>query len=234
MRQITNPDIFSLIERGKRAASLALNAVNIGIINKYDESEQTAEIQIVIKKVENIDFSGVKTIKEHPLLLRCPVMTLFGGNSFISLPIKQGDSCIVLFNDRDIENWLLKGGMQVPNTNRAHDLSDAIAIVGIKDLQNSIAAIITNGIRIQFADNSKIDLTNDAIESIAALFTHNGDILVKGGLSITGTMKGLASGGLEIDSDITQANGKVLKAGNGATGTFDQVVVENGIVVGGT
>ena len=235
--QISPPDLTTLLGKTKASVRSTLNAVQIGIIQSFDASKQIADVQIAIRVMTDISPSGIKTYSEHPLLLQVPVITLFGGGSFLSMPITAGDTCILFFNDRDIDNFLLNGGIQPPNTPRNHDISDAIAIVGIRDFQHSIAAYLTNGIRLQFAGNSKIDLTNDAINSLAALFTHTGDARITGDLTVVGNLDIQGTGGVDtatIGCNITQTPGKVLKAGNGATGTFNVVTVLNGIVTGGS
>ena len=192
---------------------------------------------LLIKAITDESPSGIKTYTERPLLLQVPVVTLFGGGSFLSMPITAGDTCILFFNDRDMENFIMDGGVGIPNSNRTHDISDAIAIVGIRDFQHSIAAYLTNGIRLQFASNSKIDITNNAINSLAALFTHTGDARITGNLTVVGNLDVQGTGGTDtatIGCNLTQTAGKVLKAGNGATGTFNIVTVQNGIVTGGS
>lgn len=110
-----------------------LNCHTIGIIDSFDESNQTAEIQVVFKKTfEN---------KEHepPLLVDCPVIVLGGSAGGLRLPITKGDHCLVLFNDVNIDNWYEGAVNMIPESNRKHDLSDGIALVGIRNLQNAIS-----------------------------------------------------------------------------------------------
>ena len=223
-----------VLQELKSDIGVSYNAVQIGIIEAFDPATQTATIRIAIKKIISEEADGTKILKEHPLIMQCPVMTYFGGNSFISCPIAAGDNCIVLFCDRDIDEWLYSGGVQAPNSRRIHDINDAIAIVGIRNFQNSISDFLANGIRLSFAADSRIDLTEDAIDSIAALFTHNGNMEVTGSLTVRGNVYGDGGGAVLLDSDLTQTSGKVLRAGNGATGTFNIVTVLNGIVTGGS
>lgn len=233
-KQIQEPDLSTVLKQTKRDVRTTFNCVNVGIIQAFDPAKQSATIRIALKQVASIAPDGTKTLQEHPLILQCPVMTLFGGNSFINLPIVPGDTCIVLFNDREIDNWLLNGGVQVPTTPRTHDLTDAIALVGIRDFQHSIGQFLANGIRAWFSANSNISLTDDAIASLAGTWTHTGNMIVDGDFFVTGTVHGENGSTLVVDTDITQAPGRILKAGNGVTGTFSTVEVADGIVVGGS
>lgn len=251
LKQLSPADLTDTLENTKRDTSVSLNAVQIGIIEAFDSSNQTATIRIAIKQVIDIAPDGTRTLKEHPLILECPVVTLFGGDSFINLPIQTGDNCLVFFCDREIDNWLNKGGVQAPTIGRTHDVSDAIALVGIRNFQNSIADFLANGIRISFTANSRIDLTDDAIDSIAGLFTHTGDMLIKGDLTVEedveiqgslqvdGTVTGTGGTGafkmaVDIDLNGNEISGGVVNSSNGATGSFDNVTVVDGIVTGGT
>lgn len=234
IKQIGNPSHSDILREFKKDIGFNYNAVQIGIIESFNSEKQTATIRIAIKKIIEENPDGTKILKEHPLIMECPVMTLFGGGSFMNMPIAEGDNCIVLFCDREIDEWLYGGGVQAPQSPRMHDISDAIAIVGIRHYQNSIADFLANGIRISFAADSRIDLKEGGIDSIAALFKHTGNMRVTGSLTVDGKMYGSGGGALLVDSDFTQTTGKVLRAGNGATGTFNVVTVLNGIVTGGS
>jgi len=241
-------DVYDAIDRRTK---LSLNCVQVGVVQSFDASTQLATVKIAMKQVTNIDNQGVKTLQEYPLLLECPTFTLSGGSDFISMPISSGDNCLVLFNDRDIDAWLKSGDGGFPTTSRAHDLADGFCLVGVRPLTDSIASYLADGIRISHSVGAIMDFKDNLIESVATLFKHNGDMTVSGDLlvegdaeiaqnlevggnmTITGDMFG-NGGTVTINDNITQQSGKVLRAGNGATGTFTTVTVLNGIVTGGT
>lgn len=232
--QTTPPDLSDVLKRLRRDVAVNMNCVQIGIIEGFDPSDQTATVQIAFKQVLEERPDGTRILQDRPLLLKCPVMHLYGGSAYLSMPITTGDNCIVLFNDREIDNWFVAGGTQTPSTNRAHDIADALVIVGIRSLQNSITNYITNGVRLQNDDATAIEITENQIKAIADLFIHTGDVRIEGNLTIAGTTFGNTFGAWVIDADIEQASGRSINAGNGATGSFDVVNVVNGIVVGGS
>lgn len=230
-----------LMDEQKRDVQTAINCVQIGVIQEFDTETQLATIEIALKQVETLAIDGTKTFRSYPLLLQCPVMVLFGGVDFMSMPIIPGDNCIVLFNDREIDNWLYSGGVQAPSSPRVHDISDGIAIVGIRPLTNSIATYLANGIRLSHnGASARMDFTDDLIQSIAQLFLHNGDmqitgnLLVEGNITIQGTTYGNGGNDWNIDSNINQTAGRSIHAGDGATGTFNVVTVVDGIVISGS
>lgn len=102
------------------------NCIQIGKISKFDKDNQTVDVDIQIKR----QISGDRSETYAPLK-ECPLVVMQGGGSYMEFPVKVGDFCIVLFNDRDIDNWWYANQLTDPNTKRKHDLSDGIAIVGI-------------------------------------------------------------------------------------------------------
>lgn len=216
------PQLETVLEANKRKAKLEINCVKIGVIEEFDKDTQLATIQISHKQVVDVKDDGSEVIKDYPILLECPVVVLFGGVDVLTMPIEQGDNCLVLFNDRDIDNWLNNGNGKVPITARLHDISDAFALVGIRPLTNSITNYLSNGIRLSHnGGDSQIDLKDGLIESVASLFLHtgnmqiNGNLEVNGNLTVNGTITATdGSGSIELNSHTHSG----VKSGSANTG----------------
>lgn len=148
-------EIKDVLDRTKDEVYYNFNCVQVGSVVSYDPSKNTASVQIGMKRQ-----LPTEQIIDYPVLEDCPVMFLFGGQSFISLPIAAGDTCIILFNDRDIDTWWYSGESNVPPSGRAHSLSDALVLVGIKNQTNKIA-LSTSAITLNGA-NKKITIKNSS------------------------------------------------------------------------
>lgn len=243
-KQENPPNLTDVLKNLKRDVMLNINCVNLGIIQAFDPANQTATVQIALKKVKNIEPDGTRIIADRPLLLQCPVVIMSGGDTYMTFPISVGDECLVLFNDREIDNFWQTGAVSTPSTPRVHDISDGIVLVGIRSLQNLIDEYLTNGIRISHL-TAKIDVLENRINSLASLFHHTGDMETTGDMTVgenlivegATTLKGnvFGNGGtLNLDADLQQTGGRSIHAGNGASGTFDVVTVVDGIVTGGS
>lgn len=252
-KELTPPDLPAVLRSLLREAHTSINCVQIGTIQSFNAANQTATIKIAMKLVEKLDADGSKVLRDYPLLLECPVFILHGAGDAITFPIAAGDSCIILFNDRQIDQWLNFGEGLPPEVGRTHNISDGIALVGLKPYTASIAGYFTGGVRINHAGSAKIELSDALIESTAALFKQNGDAettgdtLIKGNETVEGNFQVDGSFGgagaahfnenvlmdkdLRVDDDVSAGT---LNADNGATGTFSTVTVVNGIVIGGT
>jgi hypothetical protein len=113
-----------------------MNCHAIGTIESFDPAEQTATIKISYKR--KIFESGVEKLLDYPLLLDCPIISITGGQAGLTMPVTAGDSTLVLFNDRDIDNWFSGATSGQLASPRAHSISDGIALVGVRPLNKVI------------------------------------------------------------------------------------------------
>lgn len=141
----TEPTLRHLFDLLKEEIFTELNCHAIGTIESFDETNQLARVSIAYSKFSETD---TVTTKNFPLLLDIPVMVLGGGKSSVQFPIISGDSCVVLFNDRNIDNWLSGGKNAVLSSNRKHNIADGIAMVGIRSLQESLTGYSTTKTKI--------------------------------------------------------------------------------------
>lgn len=264
LQLLAPPSLTDVLNQTKRNLSTGINCINIGIIQSFDIETQSATIQLALRRVTAVYPDGTRTVETRPLLKSCPCFVLCGGSSYLTMPITEGDECLVLFNDRELDQWYANGGVQTPIGYRVHSSSDAFALVGIKSLQNSIADYLANGVRLALNGEDRIDIISGLIASFATLFkqtgdmeitgnltvdsneeikgnsTIDGDLHIKGGMQVDGIVTGTGgSGAVDFNSNITLHSGKTLSGGvlsssNGASGTFNIVTVVNGIVTSGS
>lgn len=160
---ILPPDFDDVLADLKREIFAQMNCVQIGKVESYNTAEQTVEIQLQLRR--RVD--DTRTVA-YPLLVDCPVFVLQGGGAYIDMPIAPGDFCIVLFNDRDIDNWWDAAQDTAPRTRRKHSLSDGIALVGLNpkpnvlDLDGADVRIMNDGgnVKIEAGTDVDVDATN--------------------------------------------------------------------------
>jgi len=133
------PSLLDVLNGLKNDINISMNCVKIGIIDSFNQTIKSAVIQLVFKRTLPDD-----SIVSYPLLVDCPVFTLQGGGGAIQFPIVKGDTCIVLFSDRNIDNWFEDGSESAPFNQRCHDLSDGIALVGINSKNSDLPDYDTN------------------------------------------------------------------------------------------
>jgi hypothetical protein len=158
-KSVSLPNLRDVLESHKNQIFGSFNCHSIGVIDSFDVDNQTAKIQIAFKAI----FEGEE--RSYPLLVDCPVIVLGGSDASLQIPVNQGDHCLVLFNDVNIDDWFEGFTDRIPESNRKHDLSDGIALVGIRNLQNSIQNFDNNTVKLINGDagiqiTTKINLGN--------------------------------------------------------------------------
>lgn len=123
----------------KRELLLFLNCHHIGQIQEFDSSTMTASVSINYVQTYKDPTSETGFRNEaYPVLFEVPVILLQGSGVSLRFPIKQGDNCLLLFNDRDLGAWVHSGQVKENPTNRLHGYSDAIALVGLNNFQQDV------------------------------------------------------------------------------------------------
>lgn len=167
-------DLRELLNRVKFDIKSEMNCVAVGRIVQFYPETQTADISINYKRVlkrRNAVQAGEYTdfLVDYPLLLRCPVVVMNGGGAVISFPISANDTCVILFNDRDMDLWLEEESIvSAPNSERLHDLSDAIALVGIRSVGSAIESYESTSLKISYKNTTITIKTNGDLEIVGA------------------------------------------------------------------
>ena len=112
-------------------------------------------------------FSGDSSL-DYPMISGCPVFVTGTEGTEIAAPIKVGDSCLLIFAEQSISNWLKDA--QEADTNEKWQLTNAIAICGLR--------------RVNSAAQEQANSSNSVV--IQGKLTINGDITVTGHMDISG------------------------------------------------
>ena len=141
----------NILNRFRDNIFLNINCCSIGRIESVNFEEQTVEVSIVYKRVQQ---DG--TILDYPLLLDVPFTIIQGGGSYLGMPIAAGDYCVVLFCDRNFSTWWDSGAEKEPENQRKHSLSDGIAIVGINP-KSALLGYDGSNVKWNFAHDLEIN-----------------------------------------------------------------------------
>lgn len=133
-----------------------------GTIVSFDSVKQTCSVQpglpLKVTDGETVSYVALPVIVEVPCVLP-------RSNGFaITLPIVIGDPCLLVFSDRDIDNFLLHGKYVAKNADkdddvrqtRQHALTDAICIPGLSTTPNVLSNYSTDALELRTADRSTV------------------------------------------------------------------------------
>lgn len=134
------PQLADLLNSLKKDIFLSLACHHIGTVQKFDEENQTIRATInYTKTFYELDpvtkiYNPIQV--DYPVLIDCPAIVLGGGRTALTFPISPGDECLILFNDRDMDNWFSGASGGPVASSRLHSFSDGIALVGIRSQNN--------------------------------------------------------------------------------------------------
>lgn len=125
-------DFNSTLDLAQEAVMARLNCHNVGKILSFNSETQTADIQLMQIKQFNNQMITPTILTDVPLII-------YGaGGGHITLPDPTGSICLLLFMDRNVDDFLETGAAYSPSTSRMHDFTDCIALTTFKTLANPL------------------------------------------------------------------------------------------------
>jgi len=163
-------DLAEVMEYVKENINNNLNCHQTGTIQSFDAITQTATVSINSKR---LIATNPDTWQNYPLLVDIPVIILGNSTARITLPINQGDECLIFFNDREIDNWYAQGGNPTFSIGRTHDISDAVILVGLRNSTKALSTYNNEAIELNNGDTVKLSIYSDHIEITGTLNSLN-------------------------------------------------------------
>ena len=114
------------LRRALREASSEMHVALPAQIERYDHTEQRADVLPLLRRVY-VDGE----VQGMPVVPDVPVVWPRSGGAQMTMPVRRGDTVLLVFTDRSIDRWLAQGGDVTPDDRRQHDLSDAVAVPGL-------------------------------------------------------------------------------------------------------
>lgn len=189
-------DKFEQAQRIRDSFGIDLRVAAPAIVKTVDFARQTLTCQLAIRERLN-DGNGNLEWVEVPELLDVPFFVYSGGGYCLTLPIKPGDDCLVVFGDNCMDAWWQSGGVQNQVERRRHDLSDGFAIVGFRSQPNVVSGYSSGTAQLRnAAGDACIEISGSTINIRAS-----GGVNISGGTTIDGkaflphTHGGVLSGG---------------------------------------
>lgn len=152
-----------------------LNCHNIGRILEFDPTTQLCTVELM-----QIKQFGDQAYTPAPIT-QVPLIILGAGNAHITMPNPVGTTCLLLFLDRNIDNFMETGEQYMPDTARMHDFTDCVALTTFKTLVNPI----------QDYDEQAISLLNE--DTSLKVYPDSVEVQTTGKIKLANTTQNLAS-----------------------------------------
>ena len=257
LRKVIEPDLKHAITSNTNLLAQNLNCVRIGIVQEFfDNTNSTVKVKIASRNVIRYNHDGTQQTEDYPIISA----KICYCNPYETFPLKPGDEVVLLFNDRELETWFINGQANAQQHQRMHDLTDCIAIAGIRSLPKMIEVLtdclhlfygaseiqlkedktifntpdeertITNKVK---QTSKELDITANTIETTASTIKTTANTstqLTTPQLTVTATTS--LTGAVSVTGALTASS---LHAEDGASGIFTSgdgklVTVVNGII----
>lgn len=223
----STPGLRDVLNLLKKEILLQLNCHAVATVQTFDSDSQTVTAIVNYKKsnlVKNEEtglYSAV--LMDYPVLLDVPVIIMGGGGFSLTFPISLGDECLILFNDRDIDNWFQGNSSQSPASARLHSFSDGIALVGLNSSPNVYSNYDTTHAIMKSASGAELGIGETLIR-----IANNGTTLNTLLQDLIAAISGLSIdlSGVTAGSDVVPGGGSIDATSQSTLSTIAQEIGE--------
>ncbi len=110
-----------------------------GIVVSYDSAKQRANVQPAVDRIFTTE-EGELGLEILPVITNVPICFPGAGDYSITFPVKKGDTVLLVFASCSLDRWLSEGGRVKAHDAVRNDLSDAIAVPGLRSFKRSVGS----------------------------------------------------------------------------------------------
>lgn len=125
-----SPTLADVVRRALEAQAEGLHVALPARVVRFYPDRGLIDAQPVLLASHKED--GKRVTERRPLIPNVPVVFPGGGGFRFTFPLRADDPVLLVFADAALDRWLSSGREVDPEDERRHDLSDAIAIPGLR------------------------------------------------------------------------------------------------------
>lgn len=161
MSSVQKPELAEVINRAVQLALARMFKVRVGRIESFDASKGLADVKPLQHEVKEED--GKTSTYAVAVIPNVPVVSLGGGDYHLTMPVQQNDECLLLCADRSIDLWFDRGGDGDPVDLRRHNVTDAIAIVGLRSKPRQLSEWPTDRVELGKQGGVRVAVKQDGV-----------------------------------------------------------------------
>ncbi len=173
---MTTPTFAEMLRRAMDARLLDVHTAIPARVEAYDAATLSVDAQPLIKQAHE-DENGDRVVEQLPVIPSVPVVFPGSGGYRVTFPIVVGDLVLLVFSEASIDKWLETGGLVDPIDDHRHNISDAIAIPGLRSFASPSAAntsaLVIEGDDVRLGDDTgtAVALKSD-LDSLKSIFNN--------------------------------------------------------------
>lgn len=130
----TQPDLTQTLKSSSSTTAFQINCMRVATVIEFYPEDFTVQVKLVDKRVKGLNSDGSQILEEYPPIYAKVCFC----SPFNTFPITAGMECMLIISDRELETWFISGGSHIQAYPRMHDLTDSVAIFGIRSLPQMI------------------------------------------------------------------------------------------------
>jgi hypothetical protein len=133
------PTLSTLLVDAIQSRLLDLHVMLPAKVTKYNAQHGTVDVKLLLKN-QRPQPDGSVTLKDFPPVQDVPVAWPRCGKAWLTMPLADGDTGMVIFADRNLSNWAAsnKGETVDPKDLGMHNLSGAVFLPGLTPTSSPI------------------------------------------------------------------------------------------------
>lgn len=192
-----------------------------GRVESYDPTLQTADVQITVQNGTTSE-NGDRRVETVAIVTSVPILHAGGGGFRAVFPVRRGDTVLMVFTSRALARWLANGGIVDPKSDHHHDISDAVAITGLRDFKHVLGSVPTDHASVGYDGGASIEYYQSEVRvggNVGAVSTVKSASLVSAlntlmtsvasAVGISGSPAGATTAAANITSAVTTFNAAV-------------------------
>ena len=203
----SKPTLLQTLKNVSSRTGEDIFCMRIGFIEEFNPEDLTAIVRIAAKKAIGQNKDGTQQVRDYALISAKVCYC----NPYITFPPKQGDECLLFFADTEIESWFISGEALPEGYPRIHDITDAVAVLGISSMPKMIEILESAlhlfyyGVDIQLKGNELvINAPFQELNASSQITLNAPDVNVTGNLNVATGYSGLVPCGA---ATLTVTNG---------------------------
>lgn len=160
---LRDPSIAEIVRAALDARVADLRVSLPGAIESFDPETQLASVRPLLHDTHE-DEAGDEVTEELPVIPNVPVQVYGAGELRLSFPVNPGDPCLLVFTDRSLDLWIERGGSVDPVDVRRHNLTDAVAFVGVRAKAGALADYDTDAAALRHADGTGVYVQSGRVD----------------------------------------------------------------------
>lgn len=157
----STPTLLQTLKNVSNRTGEDIYCMRIGFIEEFHPEDLTAIVRLAQKKTIGQNQDGTQQVRDYALISA----KVCYSSPYMTYPLKQGDECLVLFADTELESWFITGEALPEGYPRMHDITDAVVIAGIRSMPKMIE-ILADCLNL-FYGTSNIALSENLINITA-------------------------------------------------------------------